>query len=90
VGLVAGREATVDLGLVLFKRLHLMGTVLRSRPLEEKIALAQAAERHLLPLFRSGALKPVVDEVLPMARAREAFERMAGNQTVGKLVLRWE
>lgn len=90
VGLVAGREAAVDLGLVLFKRLHLVGTVLRSRPLEEKIALAQAAERHLLPLFRSGALQPVVEEVLPMSRAREAFERMAGNQTVGKLVLRWE
>jgi NADPH:quinone reductase-like Zn-dependent oxidoreductase len=90
VGLVAGREATLDLGLVLFKRLHLVGTVLRSRPLEEKIALAQAAERHLLPLFRSGALSPVIDDVLPMAQAPEAFQRMASNETVGKLVLRWQ
>ncbi|XXF80798.1 NAD(P)H-quinone oxidoreductase [Myxococcaceae bacterium GXIMD 01537] len=89
VGLVAGSRAQVDLGLVLRKRLTVTGTVLRSRPLEEKIAVAQAAERHLLPLFRSGALRPVVDAVLPMSNIQEALGRLARNETVGKLVLRW-
>ena len=90
VGLVAGTHTEVSLGMVLTKRLRLTGTVLRSRPLEEKLALAQSAERHLLPLFRSGALRPVVDAVLPMGEIRQALERMAGNDSVGKLVVRWE
>ncbi len=90
VGLVAGAKAQVDLGLVLTRRLRLTGTVLRSRPVEEKIALALAAERHLLPLFNSGALKPVIDAVLPMSGMKEALGRLARNETVGKLVLHWE
>jgi NADPH:quinone reductase-like Zn-dependent oxidoreductase len=90
VGLVAGSRTQVNLGILLMKRLRLTGTVLRSRPLEEKIALAQAAERHLLPLFRSGALKPVIDAVIPMKDIRDALARMASNETVGKVVLRWD
>ncbi|MCY1079373.1 NAD(P)H-quinone oxidoreductase [Archangium lansingense] len=90
VGLVAGRQASVELDVLLTRRLHVTGTVLRSRPLEEKMALAQAAERSLVPLFRAGTLTPVVDAVYPMREAREALSRMARNETVGKLVLRWE
>jgi NADPH:quinone reductase len=90
VGLVAGRSAPLDLGLVLSRRLRLTGTVLRSRPHEEKAALAQAAQRQLLPLFRSGALPPVIDAVLPFASAAQALARLAGNAPVGKLVLSWE
>lgn len=90
VGLVAGNRTQVNLGILLMKRLRVTGTVLRSRPLEEKIALAQAAERHLLPLFRSGALKPVIDAVVSMKDIRDALTRMARNETVGKVVLRWD
>jgi NADPH2:quinone reductase len=90
VGLVAGNRTQVNLGVILMKRLRITGTVLRSRPLEEKIALAQAAERHLLPLFRSGTLKPVIEAVVPMQDIRDALTRMASNETVGKLVLRWQ
>lgn len=90
VGLVAGNKTQVNLGSLLMKRLRVTGTVLRSRPLEEKIALAQAAERNLLPLFRSGALKPVIDAVVPMQDIRGALTRMASNETVGKVVLSWE
>jgi NADPH:quinone reductase len=90
VGLVAGRQAEVDLDVILARRLRLTGTVLRSRPPEEKMALVQAAERSLLPLFRSKTLTPVVDAVYPMKQAREAVTRMARNETVGKLVLQWE
>jgi putative PIG3 family NAD(P)H quinone oxidoreductase len=89
VGLVAGNKTQVNLGTILMKRLRITGTVLRSRPLEEKIALAQAAERHLLPLFRSGALKPVIDAVVPMQDIQGALTRMASNETVGKVVLSW-
>ncbi|RKH12245.1 NAD(P)H-quinone oxidoreductase [Corallococcus sp. CA053C] len=90
VGSVAGTRVDLDLGVVMRKRLRITGTVLRSRPAEEKMALTQAAERQLLPLFDSGALKAVVDEVLPMAELRSGLERMADNTTVGKVVVRWE
>jgi NADPH:quinone reductase-like Zn-dependent oxidoreductase len=90
VGLVAGISAEVDLNLLLRKRLRLTGTVLRSRPPEEKAALAQAAERSLLPLFRSRALSPVIDAILPAPQAPEGLERMARSDTVGKIVLRWD
>jgi NADPH:quinone reductase len=89
VGLVAGNQAQLNLGVILAKRLRITGTTLRSRPLEEKIAVAQAAERHLLPLFRSGALKPVIDAVVPIQDIRQALQRLASNETVGKIVLRW-
>jgi NADPH:quinone reductase-like Zn-dependent oxidoreductase len=71
------------------KRLRVMGTVLRSRPLEEKAALSQRFAREVLPLFARGALRPVVDVVLPMTEVRTAHERMERNDTVGKIVLRW-
>ncbi|WP_257457331.1 NAD(P)H-quinone oxidoreductase [Archangium lipolyticum] len=90
VGLVAGAQAPADLNVILTRRLRITGTVLRSRPPEEKMALAQATERHLLPLFRAGTLTPVVDAVYPMREAREALARMARNESVGKLVLRWD
>ncbi|MFL5356222.1 NAD(P)H-quinone oxidoreductase [Archangium sp.] len=90
VGLVAGRTASAELDVILTRRLRITGTVLRSRPPEEKMALTQAAERSLLPLLRSGTLTPIVDAVYPMREAREALARLARNETVGKLVLRWE
>lgn len=89
VGTLAGRTAQLPLGRMLAKRATLIGTVLRSRPPEEKMALARDFETHICPLFAEGKLSPVVDSVLPMSSAREALERMARNETLGKLVLAW-
>lgn len=86
VGLLAGSRADVDLGLVLRKRLRLFGTVLRARPLEEKIDAARLLAR-LGPLFASKALVPVVDRVLPLAEAAEAHRLVGEGQTFGKVVL---
>jgi NADPH:quinone reductase-like Zn-dependent oxidoreductase len=61
--------------------------VLRSRPLEEKIAATQRFARHVVPLLASGALRPVVDRVLPLDRAGEAHAYVASNQGFGKVVL---
>ena len=87
VGLLAGTRADVDLGLVLRRRLRVLGTVLRARPLEEKILAAQVLDRRLAPLFASGALKPVIDRVLPLEKAAEAHAYMADNEGFGKVVL---
>jgi len=87
VGLVAGAAARLDLGLVLRRRLHVIGTVLRSRPLEEKIALARGFSREMLPRFEDGALRPIVDSRYPFAQVAQAQARMEANANVGKVLL---
>ncbi len=89
IGLMGGANAELALGALLQKRARVVGSVLRSRPHEEKAALAQAFARATLPLFARGALAPVVDAVLPMADVQEAHRRMEKNDTFGKIVLHW-
>jgi putative PIG3 family NAD(P)H quinone oxidoreductase len=87
VGTMGGATAEVSLARLMHKRVELRGTVLRARPLEEKILAARSLERHLVPLFERGALRPVVDRVLPLERASEAHAAMHANGTFGKIVL---
>lgn len=90
IGLLGGATAEMPLGDFLRKRLTLIGTVLRSRPLEEKALLAQRFAREVVPRFERGALKPVIDMVLPMRDVREAHRRMEQNESFGKIVLAWD
>ena len=89
VGTVDGVRSELDLRLALGKRARITGTVLRARPLEEKMALARAVERHVLPLFARGTYRPVVDRVLPVDQVAEAFEHLVADRNVGKIVLAW-
>jgi len=87
VGLLAGARAELDLRLLLNKRVRILGTVLRARPLEEKIEAVQQLARHLVPLFERGALVPVVHQIFPLAQAAEAHVLLASGTTFGKVVL---
>ena len=87
VGLMAGAVSELDLRTLLFKRAEIHGTVLRSRPLEEKIAAARVFARHVVPLVERGALRPVVDAVMPLEKAAEAHVVVGKNETFGKVVL---
>jgi putative PIG3 family NAD(P)H quinone oxidoreductase len=89
VGMLGGATAELPLGPFMAKRARLIGTVLRSRPLEEKAALTQAFARQALPLFAAGRLKTVIDVVMPMSDVQAAHRRMESNETFGKIVLRW-
>jgi putative PIG3 family NAD(P)H quinone oxidoreductase len=89
VGTLGGAAAQVSLGAWMAKRATVMGTVLRARPLEEKIALAQGFARSVVPLFAGGRLRPVIDAVLPMSDVSHAHARMERDETFGKLVLSW-
>jgi NADPH:quinone reductase-like Zn-dependent oxidoreductase len=88
VGVLGGAKAEIDLGVLLMKRLTVVGTMLRARPLEEKILATRAFEAEVVPLLASGTVKPVVDEVFDLADVRAAHELMASNETFGKIVLR--
>jgi len=89
IGTLGGGSGTAPITMMLGKRATVIGTVLRSRPLEEKIELAREAAARLVPMFERGLLRPVVDTVLPMRDVVEAHRRMEQNQNIGKIVLRW-
>jgi putative PIG3 family NAD(P)H quinone oxidoreductase len=89
VGLTGGSRSELDLGAVMRKRLRMVGTVLRARPLEEKIVLAREFSARMISEFESGALRPVVDRVIPFADIREAHRAMESNESFGKIVLSW-
>ncbi len=89
VGLPSGRTAEVDLGMLLSRRLTLVGTALRSRSRIEKAAAIRLFAEEVLPLMADGRIRPVVQEVIPASEAARAHERVASNQTFGKVILRW-
>jgi putative PIG3 family NAD(P)H quinone oxidoreductase len=84
---MAGADAKLDLGALLRKRAEIRGTTLRSRGLDERIRLASALEHDLVPLFKRGALRPVVDRVLKLEEAAQAHRIVQSNETFGKVVL---
>ena len=75
------------MGMVLSKRVALIGTVLRARPIEEKVALTQRFTREMLPLFTSGELRPIIDSRYPFDQIADAHRRMASNANTGKIVI---
>jgi NADPH:quinone reductase len=87
VGTVGGNRAEFNLGRVLSKRLEMRGTVLRARPLEEKIAVTQAFAKEVVPLLASGKVRPTLEQQFPMAEIQEAHRRLESNATFGKLVV---
>jgi putative PIG3 family NAD(P)H quinone oxidoreductase len=89
IGLMGGVQAELSLGLLLRRRAKVMGSVIRSRPLEQRAALTQAFIRDVLPLLQTGHVRPVVDETFPMSKIREAHRKLESDQTFGKIVLSW-
>jgi putative PIG3 family NAD(P)H quinone oxidoreductase len=87
VGLTAGRSAELDMGAVLRKRLQIVGTSLRMRPLEEKISAARAFDRDVGRLLASGVVRPIIDRVFPIEDVADAHAYMESDSNFGKIVL---
>ena len=87
---MGGSKLETDLRLLGPKRLRVHGTVLRARPIEEKIALTQQIVKRVVPLFETGALKPIVDRVFPLEETGEAHAYMETNANFGKIILSME
>ncbi len=87
VGLMGGGMANVNVGLLLAKRAHWVGTTLRPRPIEEKVAVVRRFAAEVLPLFDTGALRPVIHSRYPLERIAEAHAEMEANATVGKVLI---
>jgi putative PIG3 family NAD(P)H quinone oxidoreductase len=87
VGLMGGASATVNLGLILSKRITWIGTTLRARPLERKLALCQRFIDEMIPLFESGELRPVIDSRFPFEEIADAHRHIESNANVGKILI---
>lgn len=87
VGLMGGTKIEADLGLILGRRLHIIGSVMRSQSLTEKIAITQRFQERWLPLLAAGQLRPIIDTTFPLAEAAAAHQYMDDNRNVGKILL---
>ncbi|MEO1366918.1 MAG: NAD(P)H-quinone oxidoreductase, partial [Acidobacteriota bacterium] len=87
VGILAGSKTTLDLGDVLRRRLRVIGSVLRSRPRDEKARLISDFLDFAGPRLADGRLRPVIDRTYPLQRAAEAYADLERGGVLGKIVL---
>ncbi len=87
VGVMGGGRTEVNVGDLLMKRAAIRGTTLRSRPLEEKVAITREFAKQMLPFFDRGRLRPVIDSWFSLDDIAEAHRHMASNANVGKILL---
>ncbi|MGD6747521.1 NAD(P)H-quinone oxidoreductase [Streptomyces sp. BH106] len=87
IGLQDGLEGRLDLADMVFKRLSVHGTTLRTRSAEQKAAIVAEVRSEVWPMIESGAVRLVVDQTVPMAEAAEAHRLIDTGHHVGKILL---
>ena len=87
VGVMGGGRTEVNIGMLLSKRASIVGTVLRSRPLAEKVAISQRFATEVLPLFDAGLVRPVIDSRYPLSAIADAQAHMERNANIGKILI---
>ena len=90
IGLQGGRQGTLDLGMLLQKRGHVIATNLRSRPVSEKSEICATVEATVWPLLTSGVIKPAPQTVFPLRDAAAAHRRLESGDNLGKIILTTE
>ena len=88
IGLMGGANAEISLGLLMMKRLRVIGSTLRARPVAAKAVIMSALRERVWPLIESGEIGPIIDEVIPIAETERAHELIESNETFGKVVLK--
>jgi putative PIG3 family NAD(P)H quinone oxidoreductase len=88
IGLMGGAKAEVNLGVLLMRRLQVIGSTLRTRPAAEKAAIVEGFLSRFGPALAAGEIGPVVDRVLPLAQAADAHRLLKASEHFGKVVLR--
>ncbi len=87
VGVMGGGNMSFNLAGLMPKRAKLSGTVLRARPIEEKIAISQRFSAEIIPLFEAGKIRPVIDCRYQFSDIAHAHEHMTANANTGKIVI---
>lgn len=87
IGLMGGRQAELDLGRMLVKRLSVHATTLRARPDADKARIVSEVRENVWPLIEAGTIRPIVDRTVPLASASEAHRVLESSEHIGKIVL---
>src|SRR6266851_2297659 len=85
---MGGAQANVNLGMLMGKRISMRGVTLRTRTLEEKLAVTRRFATGVLPLLANGKVRPILEQVYSMKDIGEAHKVMGENRNFGKLIVR--
>jgi NADPH:quinone reductase-like Zn-dependent oxidoreductase len=84
---LGGAQANVNLGLVMARRIQIRGCTMRTRTLEEKLAVTRRFATQVLPLLGQGKVRPIIEQVYPLHEIAEAHRVMGENKNFGKLIV---
>ncbi|ALS56717.1 NADPH:quinone oxidoreductase [Rathayibacter toxicus] len=87
IGTQSGTQGSLDLRTLMRRRGTVFATTLRARPLAERRAIIAQVQEHLWPLVTEGRVRPVIDQVVPLAEAERAHERLLTSGHVGTVLL---
>ena len=88
IGLMGGAKTSINLGLLMMKRLRIIGSTLRAQPIPKKTEIMNNLKENVWPLLESGDIKPIIDTVIPIEEVDKAHKLMESNQTFGKVILK--
>ena len=88
IAFLRGMEATINVMMIMRKRLTLTGSTMKARDTAEKARLARDIRTHVWPLIEKGAFQPVIDRTFPMEDAANAHRHMESGAHIGKIVLK--
>jgi putative PIG3 family NAD(P)H quinone oxidoreductase len=87
IGLMGGTKAELEIGLMMMKRLRIIGSTLRARSVAAKSRVMDALAQRVWPLIVAGRIQPIIEAVLPIERAEDAHALIASDRTFGKVVM---
>ncbi len=87
IGLMSGAVAEADLSLLMRKRIRVIGSTLRARPIGDKALVMDGLCRDVWPRIEAGEITPIIEAKFPIEQTADAHGLMAGNDTVGKILL---
>lgn len=87
IAFLRGAKMELNLAPVMMKRLTVTGSTLRARPVADKAPIAQHLQRTVWPLLASGKIRPIIQQIFPLAEAAAAHALMESNRHIGKLLL---
>jgi len=88
IAYLRGSAAEVNFAPLLMKRLSLSGSTLRAQSFAQKAVMVEEILEHIYPHLETGAIKPLVDSIYPLAEVEEAHAHMESGDHLGKIVLR--
>jgi putative PIG3 family NAD(P)H quinone oxidoreductase len=90
IGMQGGLKAELNIGKLLPKRLRVIGTTLRGRPVSgpnSKGEIVAAVAASVWPMIADGRVRPFIGARMPIQQAAEAHRQLVSGGVHGKIVL---